>query len=53
MSWEKIFEMKDIKKTTKCSGCSKDKDKPCETVKEAKDCKELKPKVNASTNKTS
>lgn len=46
MSWEKIFEMKEIKKKTKCSACNKEKSNPCETVKDAKNCDELKTKTN-------
>lgn len=45
MSWEKIFEMKEVKKKSKCSACNKEKDKPCETVKDAKNCDELKKKT--------
>lgn len=45
MSWEKIFEMKEIKKKSKCSACNKEKSNPCETVKEAQKCDELKKKT--------
>ncbi len=48
MNWEKIFEMKDIKKTTKCSGCNKEKKEPCETIKDAQKCDELKDKVKTT-----
>lgn len=52
MSWEKLFEMKEVKKKTKCSGCNKEKSNPCQTVSDATKCDELKKKTNASTDKT-
>lgn len=50
MSAETIFKMQVVQtKDKKCSGCNKDKKEPCETVKDAKNCDELKKKSETKT----